>query len=110
MLKYDTLCNMHTDEGKRKPLHNLFLCLLSCSRRGISQVHFISNLCHCVMCACKYLHYLMGESTKEEKNLSVHLCLWMCFPICFWQILYCMQKYRGRLSALDLKIGLPGFL
>lgn len=56
MLKYDTLCNMHTDEGKRKPLHNLFLCLLSCSRRGISQVHFISNLYHCVMCACKYLH------------------------------------------------------
>lgn len=27
MLKYDTLHNMHTDEGKRKPLNNPFLCL-----------------------------------------------------------------------------------
>lgn len=27
MLKYYTLCNTHTDEEKRKPLNNVFLCL-----------------------------------------------------------------------------------
>lgn len=27
MLKYYMLCNMHTDEEKRKPLNNPFLCL-----------------------------------------------------------------------------------
>lgn len=70
MLKYYTLCNMNTDEEKRKPLNNMFLCLPSCSSIGVSQVHFISNLCkgrssiyfcHGVICAPKYLHNLMGE-------------------------------------------------
>lgn len=70
MLKCYTLCNMHTDEEKREPLNNMFLCLPSCSSRGISQVHFVSNLCegrssiyfcHGVIRAPEYLHNLMGE-------------------------------------------------
>ena len=79
MLKYYTLCNMHTDEEKRKLLNNMFLCLPSCSSRGVSQVHFISNLCkgrssiyfcHGVICAPKYLRNLMGEGRSVLRKMG----------------------------------------
>jgi len=78
MLKYYTLCSMHTNEEKRKPLSNMFLCLPSCSSSEVSQEHFVSSLCkgrssiyfcHGVIHTPKHLNNLIGKGRSVLEKM-----------------------------------------
>lgn len=76
MLKYYTLCNMHTDEGKRKPLNNMFLCLTSCSSRGIRCTSFpicakagATFISATRLCVSNNLRNLMGEGRSVLRKM-----------------------------------------